>query len=67
MTCTTRYLVQIIAWTEATQWITADTPQEAELLAEADFRRNGRRNFKIADEGVQEMHIQANHQFAGTA
>lgn len=67
MSRTTLYLVRIFTRVEATQWISANSPAEAELLAEADFRINGRSNFRTAGEIVDDMDIQDHHQFAGTA
>jgi hypothetical protein len=63
----TRYLVRLVTRTEITQWIAASSHDEAELYAEADFRLNGRKNFKLADEDVDSMRVEDQHQFAGTA
>lgn len=63
----TRYLVCLVTQTAITQWVAASSSSEAELFAEADFRLNGRRNFKVQDEDVHSMHVEDQHQFAGTA
>lgn len=63
----TRFLVRLETRTIITQWIAASSHDEAELFAEADFRLNGRKNFKLADEDVHSMQIEDQHQFAGTA
>lgn len=61
------YLVRVFTRVEATQWISAGSPAEAELLAEADFNFNGRRNFTTKEETVDDIDILDHHQFAGLA
>jgi hypothetical protein len=63
----TRYFVRLVTQAEITQWIAAGSFEEAELFAEADFRLNGRKNFKLADEDVRSMHVEDQLQIAGTA
>lgn len=67
MNLTTNYLVRVQTVSEVTIWITAETPIEAQLLAEARFKASGRRDFKIAEEEIATTEIADSLQFAGTA
>lgn len=67
MKLTTNFQVRVHIWAEATLWVTAETPEEAQLIAEARFERSGRTDFKVSEEGIASTEITDSHQFAGTA
>lgn len=62
-----RYFVRIVSWSENVRWISADSVEEAKLLAEADFTANGSRHFKVRSQGIDYSDIEDQHQFGGTA
>lgn len=64
---TYRYFVRIVSWSENVKWVTADSEEEAQLLAEADFTTNGSRHFKVRSQGIDYSDIEDQHQFGGTA
>lgn len=64
---TTLYLVRVFAVTEATQWIAADSPTEAKLRAESDYRKHKLAHFRVADARVAQSDIEDEHQIGGHA
>lgn len=67
MKLTTNFQVRVQIWAEATVWVTAETPEEAQLIAEARFKRSGRSDFKVSEEDIVSSEIADQVQFAGTA
>lgn len=63
----TMYRVRVLAWIEASRWVTADSPEEAQLIAEDDFNAKRRTDFKIDGEGIDLSDIQDQHSIEGMA
>jgi hypothetical protein len=61
------YRVRVLAWIEASRWVTADSPEEAQLIAEDDFNAKRRTDFKIDGEGIDLSDIQDQHSIEGMA
>lgn len=65
--CSTLFRVDMILWTEATRWVFARSRSDAIEAAEDEFARIGRRNFKIAGEGIDRSEVTHALQIGGCA